>query len=73
MRTKNGEWTFRGVRSLCHGTDGASALGLGTLCAEAQADGVPCSESGRDCEKCDRAQKRIREMSFRVVHPRRQP
>ena len=25
------------------------------LCAEAQADGVPCQEVGRHCEICDRA------------------
>jgi hypothetical protein len=25
------------------------------LCAEAQADGVPCYELGRDCETCERA------------------
>jgi hypothetical protein len=29
--------------------------GAGTLCAEAQADGVPCYEVGRDCETCERA------------------
>lgn len=27
----------------------------GVLCAEAQADGVPCFELGRDCETCERA------------------
>ena len=27
----------------------------GPLCAEAQADGVPCYELGRDCETCERA------------------
>lgn len=25
------------------------------LCAEAQADGVPCTELGKDCEMCARA------------------
>lgn len=25
------------------------------LCPEAQADGVPCTELGRDCELCERA------------------
>jgi len=25
------------------------------LCAEAQADGVPCYEAGRQCEVCERA------------------
>jgi hypothetical protein len=29
--------------------------GSGALCAEAQADGVPCHELGRDCEVCGRA------------------
>lgn len=29
--------------------------GLGTCCAEAQADGVPCTILGRDCEICERA------------------
>jgi len=27
----------------------------GALCAEAQADGVPCFELGRDCETCEQA------------------
>lgn len=27
----------------------------GPLCAEAQADGVPCYELGRDCETCEQA------------------
>ena len=30
-------------------------ISLGALCAEAQADGVPCFELGRDCETCERA------------------
>jgi len=30
-------------------------LGTGALCPEAQADGVPCTELGRDCEVCERA------------------
>lgn len=29
--------------------------GLGTCCAEAQADGVPCTILGRDCAICERA------------------
>jgi hypothetical protein len=32
----------------------APAGGTG-LCPEAQADGVPCTELGRDCEVCERA------------------
>ena len=29
--------------------------GTGALCPEAQADGVPCMEIGRDCEICEKA------------------
>jgi hypothetical protein len=29
--------------------------GLGALCAEAQADGIPCTELGKDCDVCERA------------------
>lgn len=29
--------------------------GLGVLCPEAQADGVPCPELGRNCADCERA------------------
>lgn len=29
--------------------------GTGALCPEAQADGVPCFELGRDCEVCEHA------------------
>jgi hypothetical protein len=28
---------------------------MGVLCAEAQADGVPCPELGRKCETCEKA------------------
>lgn len=28
---------------------------LTACCPEAQADGVPCTELGRDCELCERA------------------
>lgn len=28
---------------------------LSACCPEAQADGVPCTELGRDCESCQRA------------------
>jgi hypothetical protein len=37
-----------------HQTEEAPAGGTG-LCPEAQADGVPCTELGRDCEICERA------------------
>jgi hypothetical protein len=30
-------------------------LHLAACCPEAQADGVPCTELGRDCEQCERA------------------
>ena len=36
------------------GREDAPAGGTG-LCPEAQADGVPCDELGRDCEICERA------------------
>ena len=29
--------------------------GTGALCSEAQADGVPCFEIGKDCAICERA------------------
>lgn len=35
--------------------DRTAATGMGTLCAEAQADGVPCETLGVDCETCERA------------------
>ncbi len=31
------------------------AIGGTGLCPEAQADGVPCTALGRDCETCERA------------------
>ena len=31
-------------------------LPLGVCCAEAQADGVPCPEPGRDCLTCEEAE-----------------
>jgi hypothetical protein len=34
---------------------GAVKSGPGGLCAEAQGDGVPCTELGRVCETCRRA------------------
>ena len=41
--------------------------GMGTCCAEAQADGVPCPILGRDCEICDRAvaHARMHEVAIR--------
>lgn len=32
-------------------------IALGVLCPEAQADGVPCFELGRECETCARAHR----------------
>jgi len=34
---------------------GGDTPGSGALCSEAQADGVPCFELGRDCETCEQA------------------
>ena len=34
--------------------------GLGVLCADAQADGVPCPDQGKECEQCERAVTRRR-------------
>lgn len=34
---------------------GVPVLGTG-LCPEAQADGVPCTALGRDCEICEKAE-----------------
>ncbi len=31
-------------------------LPLGVCCAEAQADGVPCTELGRDCLECEHSE-----------------
>lgn len=36
-------------------TDTPAQSGLGTRCAEAQADGVPCPEPGSDCAICGHA------------------
>jgi len=33
--------------------------GTGALCPEAQADGVPCEELGRECEECDRRDEEV--------------
>ena len=35
--------------------EGGDTPGTGALCPEAQADGVPCFEMGRDCEVCEKA------------------
>jgi hypothetical protein len=34
---------------------GGDTPGSGALCPEAQADGVPCFEIGKDCEVCEKA------------------
>jgi len=39
---------------------GQDDLGTGALCPEAQADGVPCTERGRDCETCEKAMAQTR-------------
>ncbi len=40
--------------------------GLGVLCTDAQADGVPCPEQGKECEHCERARARQRERPGRT-------
>jgi hypothetical protein len=40
---------------------------LGVLCADAQADGVPCFQLGRDCETCEKAYR-----SWADVNPTRE-
>ena len=42
------------------GQDTIPESGLGVLCADAQADGVPCPEQGKECEQCERAMTRRR-------------
>lgn len=41
-------------------------LPLGVCCAEAQADGVPCQELGRDCLECERAEP-VRRLLLRLA------
>ena len=36
----------------------------GALCAEAQADGVPCTELGRTCETCEKATQKSDESAW---------
>jgi hypothetical protein len=45
----------RAMRPTERDKDTALTPGTGALCAEAQADGVPCNELGRDCEVCGKA------------------
>jgi hypothetical protein len=42
----------------CNKDEAPLTPGTGALCAEAQADGVPCYELGRDCQVCGRAMAR---------------
>lgn len=41
-------------------------LPLGVCCAEAQADGVPCSEPGARCLECERAET-VRRLLLRMA------
>lgn len=41
-------------------------LPLGVCCAEAQADGVPCHELGKDCLECERAEP-VRQLLLRLA------
>jgi len=36
-------------------TTGPERPGTGALCDQAQADGVPCFEIGKECETCEHA------------------
>lgn len=47
-------------------------LALGVCCAEAQADGVPCAEPGRDCLRCGRAIP-ARRLARRLLEAARTP
>ena len=47
----------RAVRVALGEKDAPEWKGTG-LCAEAQADGVPCSDVGRSCDACERAMGR---------------
>jgi hypothetical protein len=50
------------VRRSAKGMDELAVVeaGLGVPCAQAQADGVPCTELGIDCAECARAQASTR-------------
>ncbi len=41
-------------------------LPLGVCCTEAQADGVPCTELGRDCLECERAES-VRKLLLKLA------
>jgi hypothetical protein len=53
MNAKKKRVVARNVREADR--NAAPTGGLGVLCPEAQADGVPCAELGRDCEICGKA------------------
>lgn len=62
------------MAQLRHGaTDPTQSLvavsGLGVLCAEAQADGVPCPELGMDCATCEHARLPRQELAPRLPDP----
>jgi hypothetical protein len=46
----------------------APESGMGTMCPEAQADGVPCPDQGKPCEQCERALARRREQHKGGTH-----
>ncbi len=48
--------------------DRRAASGLGVGCAEAQADGVPCDELSRDCDRCQKAAEGARGAQPRRPH-----
>ena len=41
-------------------------LPLGVCCTEAQADGVPCTELGRDCLECEHAES-VRKLLLKIA------
>ena len=43
------------------GSEPSSTELIVKCCPEAQADGVPCPEIGRDCEICERAIEEVRQ------------
>lgn len=49
------EQPFRKPKIRLHLPAQEDRCGSGALCSEAQADGVPCHELGRECETCEKA------------------
>lgn len=45
---------------------GRPRTGTGALCPEAQADGVPCTELGKECPECEKALPRSTDAGTKV-------